>query len=204
MLDLFGNEIEEKKPRGASTIFTCIAASNHSQEKRQTEDFYATEPLAVQELLDLEKFSETVLEPCVGMGHIAEVLKQNGHKVIAQDIIDRDYPETIIKDFLTQTENNNDIITNPPYVLAKEFAEHSLDISPDGTKVAMFLKLTFLESQSRKELFAKYPFKTLYVFSQRRNCAKNGDFDKYPSSAVAYGWFVWVKGFQGDPVIKWI
>ena len=204
MLDLFGNEIEEKKARGASTIFTCISASNHSQEKRQTEDFYATEPLAVEDLLNLEKFTDTILEPCVGMGHIAEVLKQNGHKVIAQVIVDRDYPETIIKDFLTQTENKNDIITNPPYVLAKEFAEHALDISQDGTKIAMFLKLTFLESQSRKKLFAKYPFKTLYVFSQRRTCAKNGNFEKYPSSAVAYGWFVWIKGFKGDPVIKWI
>lgn len=26
----------------------------------------------------------------------------------------------------------------------------------------------------------------------------------FPSSAVAYAWFVWEKGFQGDPIIKWI
>lgn len=68
----------------------------------------------------------------------------------------------------------------------------------------MFLKLTFMESKSRKELFEKYPFKTLYVFSSRKNCAKNGDFIKNPSSAVAYGWFIWEKGFKGDPIIKWI
>lgn len=201
--DLFGNEIIEKI-NGSNKVFTCISASNHARERRQTEDFYATEPQAVQELLDIEKFSPTVLEPCVGMGHIAEVLVHNGYKVISQDIIDRDYPDTKIKDFLTQEENIHDIITNPPYVLAKEFAEHSLDISPDGTKVAMFLKLTFMESLSRKELFQKYPFKTLYVFSARRSCAKNGDFEMYPSSAVAYGWYVWEKGFKGDPVIKWI
>lgn len=103
-----------------------------------------------------------------------------------------------------QTENKNDIVTNPPYIMAKDFAEHALNISPDGTKIAMFLKLTFLESQSRKELFTKYPFKTLYVFAQRQKCARNGEFDKYPSSAVAYGWYVWEKGFSGDPIIKWI
>lgn len=204
MLDLFGNEVEPEKPKGPKCIFACISASNHGAESRQTEDFYATEPLAVQELLDLEKFSHIVLEPCVGMGHIAEVLKKNGHEVIAQDIVDRNYPGTMIRDFLTQKENKNDIITNPPYVMAKEFVEHALDISPDGTKVAMFLKLTFLESQSRKTMFERYPFRTLYVFSQRRICAKNGDFDKYPSSAVAYGWYVWEKGFKGNPIIKWI
>jgi hypothetical protein len=137
-------------------------------------------------------------------GHIASVLTHNGYEVIAQDVINRGYPGTTIKDFLAQDHNEHDIITNPPYILAKEFAEHALDISPEGTKIAMFLKLTFLESQSRKAFFNYYPFKTLYVFSQRRNCAKNGDFEKYTSSAVAYGWYVWEKGFKGNPIIKWI
>lgn len=90
---------------------------------------------------------------------------------------------------------------------AQSFIQHALDISSDGTKIAMFLKLTFLESKSRKELFEKYPFKTLYVSSSRLQCAKNGDFKKYSKStgtAVAYGWYVWEKGFKGDPIIKWI
>lgn len=139
-----------------------------------------------------------------GGGHIASVLQNNGYKVIVQDIINRGFPGTTIKDFLTQNHNEYDIITNPPYILAKEFAEHALNISPEGTKIAMFLKLTFLESQSRKELFEINPFKTLYVFSSRRNCAKNGDFEKYSSSVVAYGWYIWEKGFKGNPVIKWI
>ena len=52
--------------------------------------------------------------------------------------------------------------------------------------------------------FKKYPPKTIYVFSGRIPCAKNGDFDKYPSSAIAYAWFVWEKGYQGDTIVKWI
>ena len=95
----------------------------------------------MQELLAVEKFSDTILEPCVGGGHIAEVLKQNGHKVIAQDIIDRGYPETIIRDFLTQVVNYNDIISNPPYVMAREFCEHALDISPEGVSVYRIKKI---------------------------------------------------------------
>lgn len=67
MLDLFGNEIIEK-PKGSTKIFTCIAASNHSTGERQTEDYYATDPKAVEELLRVEKFSDTILEPCVGGG----------------------------------------------------------------------------------------------------------------------------------------
>lgn len=108
-------------------------------------------------------------------------------------------------DFLKQTKVfNGDIITNPPYKYASRFVEKSLELIPTGNKVAMFLKLQFLESKSRKELFKKYPPKVVYVSSSRIKCAKNGEFEKYPSSAVAYAWFVWEKGFEGEPVIRWI
>ena len=71
----------------------------------------------------------------------------------------------------------------------------------------MFLKLTFLEGKARKLLFEKYPPKVVYVSSARLQCAKNGDFEKYGKgvgTAVAYGWYIWQKGFTGEPVIRWI
>lgn len=70
-------------------------------------------------------------------------------------------------------------------------------------KVAMFLKLTFLEGKARKQLFRKYPPKTIYVFSSRVCCGKNGVFDR-KNNVVAYAWFVWEKGFQGDPIVRWV
>lgn len=83
--------------------------------------------------------------------------------------------------------------------------EHALDISSDGCKVAMFLKIQFLEGKARRKLFKKYPPKTVYVSSSRLRCAMNGDFEKYAkSTAVCYAWYVWVKGYTGDTVIKWI
>ena len=84
MQDLFGNEIEETPRRkkdwtgNARAIFTCNGARNFALEERQCEDFYATEPRAVEELIEREKFSSTILEPCVGMGHIANVLIGGG------------------------------------------------------------------------------------------------------------------------------
>lgn len=112
-------------------------------------------------------------------------------------------------DFLkTNDVWNGDIITNPPYKYAQEFVEHSLRIIEkseiSGLKVAMFLKLTFLEGQARRKMFEKNPPKVVYVYSQRRKCALNGEFEKTGSSASAYAWFVWEKGFKGDPIIKWI
>lgn len=146
-------------------------------------------------------------------GHLSEALEEYGYKVKSSDLIDRGYKNTEIIDLLKVTKDDvkndfsRDIITNPPYKYAKEFVEHALEISMDSTKVAMFLKLTFLEGKARKKLFEKYPPKTVYVSSSRLQCAKNGDFEKYSKgvgTAVAYAWFVWEKGFKGDPIIKWI
>lgn len=71
MIDLFGNEIEEKSNKkdwigNNKAIFTCNGARTYAKEERQHEDYYATEPRAVYELLERESFSETILEPCVG------------------------------------------------------------------------------------------------------------------------------------------
>ena len=73
----------------------------------------------------------------------------------------------------------------------------------------MFLKLQFLEGKARKKLFEKYPPKYIYVFSQRQRCAMNGNFEKYVNEgnthgAVAYCWYIWKKGFDGEPIIRWI
>ena len=34
--------------------------------------------------------------------------------------------------------------------------------------------------------------------------AYDGNFEGMGSSAVAYAWFVWEKGFNGKPIIDWI
>ena len=108
-------------------------------------------------------------------------------------------------DFLAidNQEWNGNIVTNPPYAYAQEFVEKALQIIPDGKKVCMFLKLTFLEGKQRKHLFRTQPPARVWVSSSRLLCAMNGEFDKISDSATAYAWFVWVKGYQGNTVIKW-
>ena len=195
--------------KNTKSVLVRNGASNYTKEKRQVDDYYATEPRAIEILLDVEKFNHYVWECACGGGHMSDVLKDNGYNVRSSDIIDRGYAGAEVIDFLKVTKNelSRDIITNPPYKYAKEFVEHALNISEQGVKIAMFLKLTFLESKSRKELFKQYPPKVIYVSSSRLQCAKNGDFETYKKgvgTAVAYAWYVWEKGYKGDPIIKWI
>ena len=190
----------------STSIFATHGASNHSTEERAELDYYATDPEAVKALLRVENFSHYIWEPACGGGHIAEVLKDAGYDVLCSDIVDRGYPgQTHVANFFKVKQANiRDIITNPPYSQAKEFAERALDISGNFRKVAMFLKLTFLEGAKRKELFDKYPPIRIYVFRNRVDCWKNGIKPDKPSKAVCYAWFIWEKGYKGSPQIKWI
>lgn len=180
-----------------------IAPSNRSAGEREPDDFYATDPKAVDMLCDLEKFSPVVFEPACGQGHIADALKARGYSVKCMDLVDRGYEGCETGDFLECRREgmDADIVTNPPYKLAQEFVEKSMQVVGDGHKVAMFLKLTFLETARRREMFKKYPPKTVYVASQRIACWPNGK--KTSQSMVCYAWFVWQKGFAGDTTLKW-
>lgn len=104
-------------------------------------------------------------------------------------------------DFLTTTKQVDHIITNPPFRLAEEFVLHALDCARD--KVAMLLKLNFLETTGRKEFFQITPLRTVYVFSNRLSFDK-GDTPGKGRGLLAYAWFVWQKNYQGKPWIEWI
>lgn len=181
-----------------------VRNTNLRSRDAESNDYYATEPKAVELLLEQETFSECVWEPACGEGHISEVLKAHGYHVYSTDLIDRGYGAGGV-DFLTQDPSrtfDGDIITNPPYRYAKEFVDKALDLVEPGHKVAMFLKLTFLEGKGRRALFRETPPKTVYVSSARLQCGKNGCFDG--TSMVAYCWIIWEKGYTGATQIKWI
>ncbi|MDY3443424.1 hypothetical protein PG616_01000 [Riemerella anatipestifer] len=201
------NLVENKSK---NKIFKPIGASSHTSNVRQENDFYATSPKASELLLEFEDINHNIIDNSIGAGHLMQPFIQKGYNVKGFDIVDRGYPNTIIGDFLEYTPTKKvtaDIICNPPYKLAQEFIEHSLDIIEEGYKVCAFLKVLFLEGKKRKKLFEAQPPKIVYVSSSRILCAKNAmfeDMEKGGGSAVAYAWFVWHKGYKGDTIVKWI
>jgi len=55
-------------------------------KNREKLDFYATDRRAIVELLDREKFKNTVYEPACGEGHVGKVLEEYGYKSKATGI----------------------------------------------------------------------------------------------------------------------
>lgn len=191
----------------SNSIYVTLGASNHTSEARQKDDFYATDPIAAEVLLQEEEFNKSIWECACGKKHLSDVFQKHGYSIRSSDIYDRCGNE--IFDFLSDKNQkwDGDIITNPPYKYALEFIYKALSIIPVGNKVAMFLKVQFMEGKRRKMLFTEYPPKVIYVSSSRILCAKNAEFEKMKESggsAVAYAWYIWQKGYTEDSHLKWI
>lgn len=168
---------------------------NH--KNRQKNDFYATPPNEVRNILLHEKLSGTILENSCGMGHIADVVKEKYplNNIIATDKYDYGYGEAEL-DFLSNDypyiKNIDCIIMNPPFKHIESFVTKSLDIA--NNKVLLFARIQFAETEGRYEnIFNNTKPTKIYFYVDRVACAIDGDFSKAQSSSMAFAWFVWDK-----------
>lgn len=190
-----------------------MLAVNHNS-KREENDFYATDSYAIVKMADKLKeigISKKVWECACGNGCLSKPLKKLGYEVLSTDLVDRGYGE--VEDFLSSDRHfEGDIVTNPPFKIAPEFIEKSMQLLSNGHKAMFLLKIQFLETPKRAKLFERCGLKEVVVNSERICCAMNGDFDlyfkkknnKYIGGTQLYAWFVFEKGYKGNATISFV
>ncbi|MBL4951084.1 hypothetical protein JK635_02365 [Neobacillus sp. YIM B02564] len=83
----------------------------------------------------------------------------------------------------------NVILTNPPFLFAREFIEKALnDVSNNGF-VIMLQRLNFFGGKKRKDLWEKHMPKYTFVHSKRISFTPDGKTD-----SIEYAHYVWQKG----------
>lgn len=192
------------------STFSTLGASNHSEREREKHDYYATDPVAIDALYKTGFFNDAkrIWEPAVGGGHLAERMSALGCYVSFSDLYDHGYienfkPVDFLKCGIDLVKDIDAIVTNPPYRFALEFCEKCVELGVP--KFAMFLKITFLEGQKRQEFFRQFPPRYVAVCVNRVRCARNADPDMFKeSSAACYAWFIWEKGYKGNPEVLWV
>lgn len=206
----------------SNSAHAAIAAhrGGGGESMRQEDDFYATDPIALQTLLSscsdwlksrfcaMKKAQTPIWECACGNGNLAKLLLSYGYYVMATDIKDRGYGSIgEHHDFLKSSLwFNCHILTNPPYSLATEFIEHALEILPDGGLYIALMNITYLAGQKRFErVYSKGSLREIYVFSKRVECWKNGERPKDKCGSIAnYAWYVFQKGYNGQPTLYWL
>lgn len=168
---------------------------------REENDFYPTPESTTRALMEREVFLGDILEPACGDGSMSKVIMKYNHEVSSSDLIDRGYGTK--GDFFHEKNRFDNIITNPPYKCAKEFVLKAKGLA--NKKIAMLLKLVFLESVNRYIMFKDkdFPLKKVLVFCRRQKIYKKGIIGKN-AGLIAYAWFIWDKDYKGEPTIDWI
>lgn len=105
---------------------------------REKNDFYPTWPGATEALLRVESFDGPIWEPACGEGDMSSVLERAGYAVESTDLIERGYGESRVDFLMEHLPRAPNIVTNPPFGLAKEFVDKALYLTTG--KVAMFLR----------------------------------------------------------------
>jgi 2-polyprenyl-3-methyl-5-hydroxy-6-metoxy-1,4-benzoquinol methylase len=71
------------------TIYSTLGASNHSESERAENDYYATDPKAIDYLLEKATLNRNIWECACGEGHLSKRLTELGYNVKSTDLIDR-------------------------------------------------------------------------------------------------------------------
>lgn len=168
----------------------------HSLKDRK-DDLYETPSIATEKLIHAEKIPHGVWEPACGRGAIASVLAKAGHHVYSSDLVDYGYGVGRI-DFLMERQSPlESIVTNPPFKLAAEFARHAIKLCPF---VAMLVRISFLESESRSDVIGK--LSRVHVFAKRLPMMhRDGWVGPKASNSIAFAWFVWDRSHIGPTTL---
>lgn len=184
------------------SVGKSYARSNIPSVDREKDDFYPTPESATRALLAKETFVGPIWEPACGDGAICRVLEGDGHKVISTDLVDRGYGVPRVDFLMEQRLLAPNIITNPPYKFAENFRHKALDLGAE--KVAMLLRLAWLEGTARKEMFETTPIARVHVASRRISMMRGGtDAGEGGGSMIAFAWFVWERSHSGAPSLHW-
>lgn len=169
-------------------------------------DFYVEPVEAVEALIRAERFEGNIYDPACGEGTIPCVFHRHGYTATGSDIVERG-PAGCGRaacDFLAAPISHEfaNIVCNPPFKLAEPFIRKALLMA--HRKVAMLLRLAFLEGQRRAELFVSTPLARVHVFSWRISMPPGGQNIKATGGSVAFAWFVWERGYEGPPTLHWL
>jgi hypothetical protein len=187
---------------------TTINYSTARPMPRASNDWYVEPRESVEALLRAERFSGLSWDPACGSGVIPSAMEAAGLEVDGSDVVDRLGGKYPLCDFLTDFDHDPaepiaNIVTNPPFFLARQFVDKALTIA--SHKVAMLLPITFLEGQARAKWLATTPLARVHVFSWRISMPPGELLTSGKVTAKGgkkcFAWFVFEIGHVGPPTV---
>lgn len=151
-------------------------------------DFYPTPPWCYENLEINWSVFTSAHEPCRGDGRIQLFLEEQKLITTYSEILEG-------KDFFDWSEQVDLILTNPPFNILQEFANHAFN---HAQTVIFLSRLNYLGSIGRHEWWKENTPTALHVLSKRPSFTGVG------TDATDYCWIIWDKTDRTDRGIFFI
>ena len=171
--------------------------------ERKAADVYPTPVDAVESLMPLLKQLpiKRVWEPACGDGRLSRVLEWHGYDVISTDLrensgygiggLDFRYEDPLTK-WGWDIGEIDCVMTNPPFVFAREFIERGLEIAPI---VVMLVKQNYWNTKGRIDLFANTQPTHFLPITWRLAFLEE---ERGSSPLMDCAWAIWIRGNTED------
>ena len=119
-------------------------------------DWYTEPRWCVDLLIEAERYAGRIWDPCCGHGTIGRAFADVNHPIKSTDVAHRNYGLGGIDFLAVEPGRKNQvdhIVCNPPFKLIPEFLAHGLRLAQQS--VTMLVRLSWLASEARQELFAE-------------------------------------------------
>jgi hypothetical protein len=113
-------------------------------------------------------------------------------KILRWDIVDRGFPGSKVRDFLTVQARYCNFVCNPPFGIAEQFVTHALKLARHT--VAMLLPTIWLQGDRRSRWLETTPLKRVLFITPRPSMPPGAVIaagQKPGNGTKDYAWLVW-------------
>jgi hypothetical protein len=177
--------------------------------EREANEHYVEPAWCSARLFEEEDFGVYIHDPACGFGTIVCEAVKAGMTATGSDIVDRGFDGAEKQqDFLTADIRRTNIVTNPPFNLAPQFALRALGYTQ--CKVAIIFPTACLNAANGvkgKYWIAGTPLRRVWLMTPRPSMPP-GEYiaagQKPGGGRVDFCWLVWEHGYRGAPELRWL
>jgi len=175
--------------------------------RKESNGFYVEPEWCSKRLFQAETFTNSIWDPCCGVGHIAESAHRAGYEVFASDIVDRGYQHfNGCLDFLQcERPRGANYVFNPPFDHVEAFVRHALSMI--RTKKGKIATIFLQRRLNAAHWLAELPLARVYLLTPRPSMP--------PGQVIAAGekpkggnqdfcWLVFCHQQKGPPELRWL
>ena len=167
---------------------------------RSENDFYIEPVWVSRRLFEVEEFHGEIWDPACGTGRITTSARSAGFPTHETDIADRGVGSRL--DFLTSDREACNIVSNPPFDVAKEFTLKALERATK--KVAIVFPTARLNAA---RWLQQTPLRRVWLLTPRPSMPPGSVIlagGKPGGGKMDFSWIVFEQGYEGRSEIEWL